>query len=55
MLITAQIEKAKQMEREQTVDFAEDYEIYESDKYPRKTFEQYSRKIQINFSVPLGF
>jgi hypothetical protein len=34
-------EIAKQMEKKQIIDFAEDYEINESEKYPQKTFEQY--------------
>jgi hypothetical protein len=34
-------EIAKQMEKQQIIDFAEDYEINESEKYPQKTFEQY--------------
>ena len=33
--------EAKEMEKQQIVEFAENYELYESDKYPRKTFEQY--------------
>lgn len=36
-----QIEQAKAMEKKQIIDFAEDYEINESEKYPQKTFEQY--------------
>jgi len=35
------IEKAKEMEKEQIIDFAENYEMWESENYPRKTFEQY--------------
>lgn len=34
-------EQAKEMEKEQIIGFAEDYEINESEKYPQKTFEQY--------------
>jgi hypothetical protein len=37
----ALIRQAKQMEKEQIIGFAEDYEINESEKYPQKTFEQY--------------
>lgn len=33
--------KAKEMGKEQIIGFAEDYELYESDKHPRKSFEQY--------------
>ena len=39
------IEKAKEREKQQTINFAENYELYESDKYPRKTFEQYYNEI----------
>lgn len=35
------LEQAKEMEKEQIIGFAEDYEINESEKYPQKTFEQY--------------
>ena len=35
------VNKAKAMEKKQIIDFAEDYEINESEKYPQKTFEQY--------------
>jgi hypothetical protein len=34
-------EQAKEMEKEQIIDFAENYEMWESESYPRKTFEQY--------------
>lgn len=33
--------KSKEMEKEQIIGFAEDYELYESDKHLRKSFEQY--------------
>ncbi len=33
-----------QMEKEQIIDFAENYEIWESENYPRKTFEQYYKE-----------
>ena len=35
------IQQAKEMEKEQIINFAEDYQINESEKYPQKTFEQY--------------
>jgi hypothetical protein len=35
------IEQAKEMEKEKMIDFAENYEMWESENYPRKTFEQY--------------
>jgi hypothetical protein len=34
-------EQAKEMEKNQMIDFAENYEMWESENYPRKTFEQY--------------
>ena len=37
-------EQAKEMEKKQIIDFAEDYEINESEKYPQKTFEQYYKE-----------
>ena len=42
-MILAKIKDDELIEREkqQTINFAENYELYESDKYPRKTFEQY--------------
>jgi hypothetical protein len=36
--------QAKEMEKEQIIDFAENYEMWESENYPRKTFEQYYNK-----------
>jgi len=41
------ISQAKKMEKQQIIDFAEDYQLYESDKYPLKTFEEYYNKIFI--------
>ena len=35
------IAQAKEMEKEKMIDFAENYEMWESENYPRKTFEQY--------------
>lgn len=40
-ILQEEINKAKQLEKKQIIDFAEDYKNHESDKYPRKTFEQY--------------
>ena len=40
-LFDKEIEQAEEMEKQQKIDFAENYELYESDKYPRKTLEQY--------------
>ena len=40
-LFDKEIEQAKEKEKQQIIDFAENYEFYESDKYPRKTLEQY--------------
>lgn len=40
-LLKSDFIKAKEMEKQQIVEFAENYELYESDKHPRKTFEQY--------------
>jgi hypothetical protein len=34
-------ESKLEMEKEQMIDFAENYEMWESENYPRKTFEQY--------------
>ena len=35
------LQQAKEMEKEQMINFAENYEMWESENYPRKTFEQY--------------
>jgi len=35
------LDVAKEMEKEQMINFAENYEMWESENYPRKTFEQY--------------
>lgn len=38
-------ESKLEMEKEQMIDFAENYEMWESENYPRKTFEQYYNEI----------
>jgi hypothetical protein len=38
------LEQAKEMEKEQMINFAENYEMWESENYPRKTFEQYYKE-----------
>ena len=40
-ILQEEINKAKELEKKQIIDFAEDYELYESNKFPRKTFEKY--------------
>jgi hypothetical protein len=43
-IIDKAIEQAKEMEKDQIIDFAENYEMWESENYPRKTFEQYYKE-----------
>ena len=38
-------ESKLEMEKQQMIDFAENYEMWESENYPRKTFEQYYNEI----------
>jgi hypothetical protein len=42
--VQSMIEEAKELEKQQIIDFAEDYEMWESEKYPRKTFKQYYKE-----------